>query len=263
MSDLDDESAGSPDPVVITEGGSDPSAGPLPRGWFPKIGIWSWTFVGFVAATVILVTAFSAVSEILLPLLFAAVLAVIFKPVVGSLVSRGLKPSLASGLIVLGLLALMTVVLVGTVRGVLAQTDEIDASVDAAIANTGDELAIDAATLEEARAAAEQAAPAMAEGFLTRVVEGVSSLPRSGLRPHPRRADHVLPAEGRHRAATTVVVTVDPSIRDEVDDFIGDACRILRDYGKGRTDHVGHRLGRDRCSRASCSACRSCSPSSS
>ncbi len=50
---------------------------------FPKIGIWSWTFVGFVAATLIVVTAFGAVSEIVLPLFFAAVLAVVFKPLVG------------------------------------------------------------------------------------------------------------------------------------------------------------------------------------
>ena len=32
-----------------------------------------------------------------------------------------------------------------------------------------------------------------------------------------------------------VVAKVDPSIRGDVDDFIGDACRILRDYGRGRT----------------------------
>ena len=32
-----------------------------------------------------------------------------------------------------------------------------------------------------------------------------------------------------------VVEKVDPSIRGGVDDFIGDACRILRDYGRGRT----------------------------
>ena len=54
--------------------------------------------MGFVIATVIVVTAFGAVSEILLPLLFAAVLAVIFKPVAGSLERHGFKPTLAAGL---------------------------------------------------------------------------------------------------------------------------------------------------------------------
>ena len=41
----------------------------------------------------------------------------IFKPLVGSLERHGLKPTLAAGLIVLGLLALMTVVVVATVAG--------------------------------------------------------------------------------------------------------------------------------------------------
>ena len=109
----------------------------------PKIGVLAWSFVGVVVATIIVVTAFGYVSEILLPLVFAAVLAVIFKPTIGSLQRRGLKPSLAAGLIVLGLLLLMAVVLVATVKGVLDQTDEIGASVDAAIDNASDELSID------------------------------------------------------------------------------------------------------------------------
>ena len=37
------------------------------------------------------------------------------------------------------------------------------------------------------------------------------------------------------RLRRSVVDQVDPTYRDEVDDFIGDACRILRDYGRGRT----------------------------
>ena len=32
-----------------------------------------------------------------------------------------------------------------------------------------------------------------------------------------------------------VVAQVDPTLRGDVDDFIGDSCRILRDYGQGRT----------------------------
>ena len=37
------------------------------------------------------------------------------------------------------------------------------------------------------------------------------------------------------RLRRSVVAQIDPSIRDEVDGFIGDSCRILRDYGRGRT----------------------------
>ena len=61
----------------------------------PKLGVWAWSFVGFVVATVIVVTALAAVNEIVLPLVFAAVLAMVFKPLVGKLERRGLKPTLA------------------------------------------------------------------------------------------------------------------------------------------------------------------------
>jgi predicted PurR-regulated permease PerM len=37
------------------------------------------------------------------------------------------------------------------------------------------------------------------------------------------------------RLRRSVVAQVDPRLREEVDDFIGDAIRILRDYGRGRT----------------------------
>ncbi len=104
-------------------------------GSVPKLGAWAWSFVGCVVATIIVVTALAAVSEIVLPLLFAAVLAVVFKPLVGKLERRKLKPTLAAGLVVLGLLALMTVVVVATARGVIEQRDEISASVDAALDN--------------------------------------------------------------------------------------------------------------------------------
>ena len=86
-------------------------------GWGPKLGVWAWSFVGVVVATIIVVFAVAAVSEIVLPMTFAAVLAICFKPTVGMLERRGLKSTAAAGIIVLGLLALGIVVGVATVRG--------------------------------------------------------------------------------------------------------------------------------------------------
>ena len=201
----------------------------------PKLGVWAWSFVGFVLATAIVVTALGAVSEIVLPLVFAAVLAVVFKPLVGNLERRGLKPTLAAGLVVLGLLALMTVVLVATARGVIQQRDEISASVDAALSNASAELDVDQESLEDARAAAEDSRPAIAEGFVTKVVSGVDALVglASGLILGALIMYYLLKDGTSLRRS--VVAKIDPSIRDEVDSFISDACRILRSYGRGRT----------------------------
>ena len=201
----------------------------------PKIGVLAWSFVGVVVATIIIVTAFGYVSEILLPLLFAAVLAVIFKPTVGSLERRGFKPSLAAGLIVLGLLLLMTVVMVATVKGVLDQTDEIGASVDAAIDKASDQLDIEQGSLDDARAATQEAGPTIAEGVLTKFVEGINSLLGlvSGLILGALIMYYLLKDGTALRR--NVVSKIDPPAREDVDDFIGDACRILREYGRGRT----------------------------
>ena len=230
-----DVADGSAQPGGTAEGDTGPSLGPVPVAAVPKLGVLAWSFVGFVVAAIIVVTALGAVSEIILPLVFAAVLAVIFKPFVGSLVRHGFKPALAAGLIVLGLLALMTVVVVATVRGVVDQTAEIGASVDAAMENAAGELDVDRAALEDARAATEEAAPMVAEGFVTKLVSGVDALVgfASGLILGALIMYYLLKDGTRLRQA--IVAQVDPSIRDEVDGFIGDACRILRDYGGGRT----------------------------
>jgi putative heme transporter len=212
-----------------------PDGVPAFMRWVPRLGVWAWSFVGFVVATIIVVTALGAVSEIILPLTFAAVLAVIFKPLVGTLQRHGFKPTLAAGLIVLGLLALMTVAMVATVQGVVDQVDQIRVSVDAAKDSAVDSLGVDPAALEEAQAATEEAAPMVAEGFLTHLVSGLNGLIglASGLILGALIMYYLLKDGTRMRRS--VVAQIDPTIRDGVDGFIGDACRILRDYGRGRT----------------------------
>ena len=230
-----DGSARTTDPAEPGGLDAEPRAQAVPRIAVPKVGVLAWSFIGVVVATLIVVTAFSAVSEIILPLLFAVVLAVVFKPVAGKLERHRFRPSLAAGLIVLGLLVLMTFVVVATVRGIVDQTDEIGASVDAAIDNASDELNVDPDSLNDAKAATQEAGPMIAEGLITAFVSGVNSLLGlvSGLILGALIMFYLLKDGTALRR--NVVASIDPSIRDDVDDFIGDACRILRDYGRGRT----------------------------
>lgn len=230
-----DGSARTTDPTEPGGLDAEPRAQAVPRIAVPKVGVLAWSFIGVVVATLIVVTAFSAVSEIILPLLFAVVLAVVFKPVAGTLERHRFRPSLAAGLIVLGLLVLMTFVVVATVRGIVDQTDEIGASVDAAIDNASDELNVDPDSLNDAKAATQEAGPMIAEGVITAFVSGVNSMLGlvSGLILGALIMFYLLKDGTALRR--NVVASIDPSIRDDVDDFIGDACRILRDYGRGRT----------------------------
>ena len=159
----------------------------------------------------------------------------VFKPLVGNLERRGLKPTLSAGLVVLGLLAVMTLVVVATVRGVIQQTDEIGGSVDAAIDKAVDGLDVDEEALQDAKTAAEETSPAIAEGFVTKIVSGVDALIglASGLILGALIMYYLLKDGTSLRRA--VVAQIAPSIRDEVDSFVTDACQILRSYGRGRT----------------------------
>jgi putative heme transporter len=205
----------------------------------PKLGVWSWGFVGVVAAAIIVVVALAAVSEIVLPMTFAAVLAVIFKPLAGTLRRHRWKPSLAAGVVVLCLLAVLGGVVVATVRGVTEQADQISAVTDKALNNAADQLdaaGAGKAALDDARAATEGAAPMIANGFLTKVVSGVGSLIGlvSGIILGALIMYYLL-KDGTSLRRRLVARIRDPALRDDVDDFIGDTCRILRDYGRGRT----------------------------
>ena len=210
--------------------------GSLPRaGWVLKVGIGAWSFVGLVVATAIVVAALAAVSEIVLPLTFAAVLAVVFRPAVQRLERRGLKATYAAGLIVVGLLALMTGVVVATVRGVVEQTDQISVSISAALGEAHDSLAVDQATLDSARASIESAGPTVGGGFLEELVSGFDKLVglASGVILGALIMYYLLKDGDRLRRSA--VAQFDPGMRQEVDGFFGDASGILRDYGRGRT----------------------------
>jgi predicted PurR-regulated permease PerM len=217
---------------------SDTIGGGVPAsvgGWIRRLGIWCWSFVGIVIFLVIVFTALGFVSEIVLPMTFAAVLAICFKPVVGSLTRRGWKPTLAAGVVVLGLLVLMGVVVVSTVQGVLEQTDEIGAATDSALGTAAEELGLDPETLEEGKAAAEEGAPVIAEGLLARLVSGIdTAIALAGALVLGALIMYYLLKDGS-LFRRNIVERSNPSVRSDVDWFIGNSCRVLREYGKGRS----------------------------
>ncbi len=232
----DDDQGGPPD--ASDHGARGPVGAPGLLGRIPRLGVWSWSFVGFVAASIIVFLALAAVSEIMLPMTFAAVLAVVFKPLVGRLGARGLKPSLAAGLVVLGLIALVVGVTVATVRGVVEQTAEIGDAATAAIAEAAeqtDAIGVDEAALDTARAAVDDAAPMITTGVLSGLVSGIGTLVAiaGGVILGSLIMYYLLKDGARLRRS--LVGQIDVSYRDDVDGFIGDSCRTLRDYGRGRT----------------------------
>ena len=200
--------------------------------------MWAWCFVGFVLTGIIVAFALAAVSEIVLPMTFAAVLAVVFRPTVDVLQRHRFRPTLAAGVVVLGLLAIMVGVVVATVRGVIEQTSEISVVTDEALDSASQQLdaaGVDRAELDEARAATEGAVSFIADGVLTHLVSGVGTLIglASGVILGSLIMYYLLKDGTALRRG--LVDRFDAAAQDDIDGFIGDSCRILRNYGRGRT----------------------------
>jgi predicted PurR-regulated permease PerM len=194
--------------------------------------------VGFVIAGIFLAIGFGAISEIALPVVFAAVLAVMFKPFAMWLERHRCKPGFAASLVVLGLLILVAGVAIATVKGVIEQTDEISAKTTSALQTVGqqtDALGINQASLEAARAAVEKAESMIATGVLSGLVTGIGTLVAlAGGLIFGSLVMYYLLKDGTN-LRRSMVGQVAARHRAEVNDFIGDACRILRNYGRGRT----------------------------
>lgn len=218
-----------------TEPRTTSSAGTAARTAISRLGMWAWTFIGLVVTLVIMAAVLAAVNEIVLPLTFAAVLAVIFKPAAATLTGRRVKPAAAAGIVVLGLLALVTAVVVGTVQGIVGQLDQIGASVDAAATEADTSFGLDPATYEAVRTAVTSMSPSIEGGFLTTLVSGVGSLVgfASGVILGVLVMYYLLKDGTSMRR--TLVSAIPAEARDDLDGFITDTCQVLRAYGRGRT----------------------------
>ena len=151
----------------------------------------------------------------------------------------------------------MAVVVTATVRGVIQQTDEVGGSVDAAIEKAVDELDVDEEALQDAKTAAEETSPAVAEGFVTKIVSGVEAVIglASGLILGALIMYYLLKDGTSLRRS--VVAQIAPSIREEVDSFLTDSFGILRSYGRAQPP-CPRSCWWSSALRASCSACRWC-----
>jgi predicted PurR-regulated permease PerM len=197
-----------------------------------KIGILTWSFVGFVIATIFIVTALAAVSEVVLPMVFAAVLAIAFKPLVGYLGRHKIGSGLSAGIIVITLLGLVVWVLAVTVQEFGNQAAQIGAAADAAIESASPK---DQATLHMTKNAIKEATPMVTTGVLPGMISLFSNVVAiaAGILFGSLIMYYLLKDGTQMRK--TFVAGVDPPFRKGFNDFISDVCGIIRDYGKGRT----------------------------
>ena len=114
----------------------------------------------------------ATVSSVVLPLAFAAVLAVIFRPLAVRIERHGVPSPLASAAVVALLVTGAGLVVWVTVHGILTQSSSLLDQFDAALAK----LHIDPADIARARTALQQLSPAVTTGFMKAADSGVTSL---------------------------------------------------------------------------------------
>ncbi len=106
-------------------------------GWLVRLGVRSWLLLGVFAAAAVVVVGLSAVSAVVMPILLAAVLGVLFRPLVDRGERHGIPRGAGSVLVLVAVLAVVVGLTALSVRTLAAQAPEI-----ARLARQGGETAL-------------------------------------------------------------------------------------------------------------------------
>lgn len=97
-----------------------------------RVGVLSWSLIGLIIVSAIVLMALATVSELVLPLILAVMIGTVFYPAAQWLQRRGLPAGAAAGLVVLGIVAGLAALVFVIVRTMIAEVDAIADQVDQA-----------------------------------------------------------------------------------------------------------------------------------
>jgi predicted PurR-regulated permease PerM len=202
------------------------------------VGSVCWAIVGVVVVIVIVLSALAVVSEVVLPLVFGVVLAVVFTPLCQRLQRRGWRPALAALAIVVALIAVVVGAVLLAVTAVVQQTGEWSAQLDVAINEVTDyaeSIGIDVDDLQEARRGVAGASAFIKQGMLTVLVSGVGTV--IGFLAGVVLAVLILYylLKDTDTARARLVGLFSTRAQPEVDALASRSARTIRSYGAGRT----------------------------
>ena len=195
-----------------------------------RLGLVAWSLVGFVIVLTVVIGVLASLSSLVFPLLFAGVLAVIFRPIAARLEQR-MPAALASIVVVVGVVLFVIGLVVAVTHGITSQTTRIGDEIAAGLS----ELDVTAESTDEVRAELEQMRPTVTLGMVDELINGISAL--AGL-----AAGAVLGVlimyyllKDGPELRRTVVGEAMPEVRPELDQLVSESCQVLRRYWWGRT----------------------------
>ena len=155
--------------------GRQPPAADRPPGlpdWFQTLGRGAWLLVGIAALLAIAFFLLGLISDLLIPLLFAAILAAIFVPLVDRLERWRLPRWLGAPLVVLLVIGVVSLIAWSVVAGLLGRDREILARVTAGLNEGGSLAGIGEPDTEQARRILGRLVETLVSGLLS----GLSSV---------------------------------------------------------------------------------------
>jgi predicted PurR-regulated permease PerM len=202
-----------------------------------RVGILVWTIIGCVGVLAISTSALAAVSELVLPLIFAVMVGAAVYPLSRKL-HRWMKPAAAAAVVVLGSLAAVVAVIALVVRNVVTQAGAISHQIDLALddlGNTTDAVGLDQAALQHLSDAVKHLAGLIGRGVVTLLVGGVSAITGfvAGAVLAVLIAYYVL--KDGPMIKRWLVRQFPLRDQAEVDDYLSTGVRAIRGYWAGRT----------------------------
>jgi predicted PurR-regulated permease PerM len=214
----------------------DPTGGEDPMRTAVRVlmgaGRGAWAFIGVCVAVAIVASGFAVIGEVLLPLVFAAVLAVCFRPLVSVLQrNEHVSNTAASGVVVLGLLGLSCAVAWAAIHGIVSEMDTVMSELEDALVEAG---VTDSAAADIAQAV-ENLEPTVTFGFVEAILAGISTV--SGLIGGVLLGVLImfyLLKDGAVLRRNTLQ-RMRPDRAAQFDAFVSEASSVLRQYWLGRT----------------------------
>lgn len=196
-----------------------------------RIGIAAWSVIGVLALVAIVVVGLAAISSVVLPLLFAGVLAVIFRPLARRLTRFGLPPSIAAGIVVLGLVAVLLGAVGLTIYGVVDQSDQLLDQLDEALA----ELDVSDEEIADIRQQIEDLDPSVSSGIVRSVASGLSAAAQLLVGALLAVLIMYYLVKDGDDLRVAAIERSPARLRPKVEAFIGETAYVLRRYWFGRT----------------------------
>ncbi|MEX0846660.1 MAG: AI-2E family transporter [Ilumatobacteraceae bacterium] len=207
------------------------------RPTLTRVGVASWSVIGALVLASMVVGVLAAISELVLPLIFAVMIGATAYPLAVRL-QRRVKPSVAALVVVVGAIGVVVGVVLITISAIVNEMGTLSGHVDDAMVELGsttDSVGLDAAELDAIRDAVQSVAAIIGRGVMTLLVGGLGALVAfiGGGILGMLIMYYVLKDGPQIR--NWVVAQAPEHLRAEATSFVSDAVRTVRAYWAGRT----------------------------